>query len=247
MADPIPAATLLLARPAAPGFELLMIERGGGLAFAAGALAFPGGRVDPGDRVLAAATGAGEEAAARVAAIRETIEETGIAVGLAPAPDDAARIALRRRLAGGGDFAAALDAAGASLRLDALAPFARWCPPPGGRRTFDTRFYLAAAPTGAEPLADGGETSEALWLTPAAAVAAAARQTRRIIFPTLRVLERLARFEALEEAIADAAGRDHERVITPRIERREGEDWLCLPEDAGYPVTAVRLAEVDRG
>ena len=48
--EPIPAATLVLVRdrPAGPP-ELLMVERAAGMAFAGGALVFPGGRIDPAD------------------------------------------------------------------------------------------------------------------------------------------------------------------------------------------------------
>ena len=51
--EPIPAATLVLMRPAPSGPpELLMIERTGNMAFAAGALVFPGGRIDADDQRL---------------------------------------------------------------------------------------------------------------------------------------------------------------------------------------------------
>ena len=55
MADEaIPAATLILVRDSTDGAaELLMVERAEGMAFAAGALVFPGGRIDAADRDLA--------------------------------------------------------------------------------------------------------------------------------------------------------------------------------------------------
>jgi hypothetical protein len=56
MADEaIPAATLIVVRErsgSAP--ELLMVERAEGMAFAAGALVFPGGRIDQADLEAAA-------------------------------------------------------------------------------------------------------------------------------------------------------------------------------------------------
>src|SRR3954447_15686677 len=94
--DAIPAATLILVRErpdAAP--ELLMVERAGGMAFAAGALVFPGGRIDQADRDLGEATGIDPAA---VAAIRETIEETAVPVGLSPVPDALASQALQDAL-----------------------------------------------------------------------------------------------------------------------------------------------------
>ena len=54
LAEPIPAATLVLFREVADGApELLMVERGRALAFAGGALVFPGGRIDAADAALA--------------------------------------------------------------------------------------------------------------------------------------------------------------------------------------------------
>src|SRR5690606_11429279 len=82
---PIPAATLVLMRERAGGPpELLMTERTGTMAFAAGALVFPGGRIDDADHEAAAAHPRVEHAAARIAAIRETIEETGLGRTLTP-------------------------------------------------------------------------------------------------------------------------------------------------------------------
>src|ERR687890_742562 len=84
---PIPAATLVLMRERASGPpELLVTERTGHMAFAAGALVFPGGRIDADDHRTAELLGTD---AAKVAAIRETIEETGLAPALQPPPDSA--------------------------------------------------------------------------------------------------------------------------------------------------------------
>src|SRR3546814_17747480 len=85
--------------------DRLMMERGGSMAFGAGALVFPGGRIDPEDRALAQAIGGGvDQAAARVAAIRETIEETGIAPALDPLPDAAPAAELRHASEAGPSF-----------------------------------------------------------------------------------------------------------------------------------------------
>ena len=84
--EAIPAATLIVLRDRETGPpELLMVERAAGMAFAAGALVFPGGRIDEADRGLADQLGID---AATVAAVRETLEETAIPVGLAPMPEE---------------------------------------------------------------------------------------------------------------------------------------------------------------
>lgn len=238
-ADPpevIPAATVIIMRErsgAAP--ELLMVERAAAMRFAGGALVFPGGRVDPGDMLLAGLLGgAAEDSAAKVAAIRETIEEAGLAVGLRDAPPiETMRAALAR-----GEPLGEIVAA-QSIDLDALVPFARWMPDAGVRhRIFDTRFYLAKWPEGApEPLADGGESVRLCWSSAAQVLAEADAGRARIIFPTRRNLERLAEFDSFDAAVANA--RAHPvTLVTPWLEERDGEQQLCIPEGLGYPVTS---------
>jgi 8-oxo-dGTP pyrophosphatase MutT (NUDIX family) len=53
MTEAIPAATLVLFRDSGAVPELLFVERSKAMVFAGGALFFPGGRIDPGDRALA--------------------------------------------------------------------------------------------------------------------------------------------------------------------------------------------------
>src|SRR4051812_41046 len=104
MTEPIPAATLVLFRETGSGpAEHLFVERAATMKFAAGAIVFPGGRIEPGDRRIAEAFPALEldDAAARVCAIRESIEEGGIGAGLSPAPDLAVTERLRAGLEAG--------------------------------------------------------------------------------------------------------------------------------------------------
>jgi 8-oxo-dGTP pyrophosphatase MutT (NUDIX family) len=233
--EPIPAATLILMRERTDGPpELLMVERAGNMAFAAGALVFPGGRIDPDDRRI----GGSEEAAARVAAIRETIEETGLAPALKPSLDSATAAEIRRRMAGGELFSHLLGDLGLSLDLDALTPFARWCPNFRETRRFDTLFYLAEAPAGAQNAsADETESVRCFWASAAEVLAELEAGRAQAIFPTRRNLERIALFGSIAEARADAA-RHPVRQITPWVEERDGRRFVCIPEEIGYPVTA---------
>lgn len=244
--DPIPASTLILFRDGVAGPpQVLMVERAATMAFAAGAMVFPGGRIDPGDHALSgAATGA--DGAARVAAVRETLEEVGVAVGLAPHPDAATIAAMRRRLHAGDPFATVLADAGLTLDTASLVPFARWCPNHGATRRFDTLFFLARAPADADPQVDGTENARLVWTSAAAMLAAADAARATIIFPTRRTLERLARFASFEQAVADA-GAHPVRAITPFVETRGGVRYLCIPDDLGFPVTAEPLHRAIRG
>jgi 8-oxo-dGTP pyrophosphatase MutT (NUDIX family) len=247
MSEPeaIPAATVIVMRETADGPpELLIVERARAMSFAGGALVFPGGRVDPGDHVLAMTLdGDPEDLAARIAAVRETIEEAGVAVGVtvpaAAIPD------LQRRLYAGEAMGALLDEVGGALDLDALVPFARWLPAGVHHKVFDTRFYLARAPKHAEPVVDGNENVRVFWASARAVLDAADRGEATIIFPTRRNLERLALFASFADAAADA--RAHPvRTVTPWIEHRDGGEHLCIPDDLGYPVTSEPLARAVR-
>ena len=240
---PIAAATLILVRDRPDGSPLiLMAERAASLAFAGGALVFPGGRIEAADRSLAERIAPGlPNAAARVAAIRETVEEVALAPAITGAvPDDAS---ARLRL--GEDFGELLDAHGLSLDLDALVPWARWLPDLPHARVFDTLFYLAEAPAG-EPVADGTETAAAFWMSAADVLDRVADGRASAIFPTRRNLERLAAHDSFESLEAHARATPV-RTISPWVERREGVDHLCLPDDLGYPVTAERTETALRG
>ena len=245
----IPAATLVIFRAAAAGPpELLMVERAKAMAFAAGAMVFPGGRIDPGDRALAAGLGgATDDTAARVAAIRETIEEAGLPVGLSVMPEPTAFASLRAALHAGEPFAEVLAAIGASLAPDTLVPFARWLPQHPGMRIFDTRFYLAELPAGAPAASvDATENVRLLWASAAQVLADADAGRATIIYPTRRNLERLALFGSFAEAVTQAQAIPV-RTITPWQEERDGRPHLCIPADLGYPVTAEPLRDAMRG
>lgn len=246
----IPAATVVIFRHAADGGapELLMVQRAKEMRFAGGAAVFPGGRIDPADRVLAAALAATEDLddiAARIAAVRETLEETGLAIAVtAPVSADEAR-AARALLLEQGELAPVLARFGWNLDLAALVPFARWCPQWDG--AFDTRFYLADLGTGAVEVAvDATENTRLFWASAARALEMADSGETSVIFPTRRNLERLAQFASFAEA------RDHAAVtpihtISPLRVERGGEMFLTIPEGLGYPVTAQSMSTVKRG
>jgi 8-oxo-dGTP pyrophosphatase MutT (NUDIX family) len=255
MTDPAPivraAATIVLMREEESGPPaLLMLERAATMRFAAGAMVFPGGAVDPADGELAArlATGlAPDEAAARIAAIRETIEEAGLAIGFSSGPPPAVVAMMRSMLIAGAGFAAALERTGQRLDLEALVPFARWRPAAMEKLThvFDTRFYLARHP-GGEASVDGSEHGRLIWTSAAALLAEAGQGRHRLVYPTRRNLERLALFASHAEAVAQARTVPVE-TITPWIETRGGRQWLCIPAHLGYPVTAELLETSWRG
>lgn len=243
-----PAASLILVREQAGlPLEVLMIQRAATMAFAAGAWVFPGGRVDPGDVALArrllVPDGDAEDAAARIAAIRETIEEAGIAIGIVPPPDRETLATLRAALHAGEDFADLLDRFGLTLDPAALHAFSRWQPHEAVPRRFDTRFYLVCAPAEAEIRADGTETTAACWT---GAEAMLARPDALVLFPTACNLRRLAAWSSFAEAAADAARHGH-ATIASQVVDVAGERFVSIPAGHGYPETRHALATLFSG
>jgi 8-oxo-dGTP pyrophosphatase MutT (NUDIX family) len=246
-----PAATVIIVRErAGEAPEFLMTERASTMAFAAGALVFPGGAVDPADHDLAASLDHGlepDEAAARIAAIRETLEESGLGVGIAGGVDMSMLVEMRAELESGVPLGDLIAARGLSLDLSALVPFARWHP---GRienapRVYDTRFYLARAPEDQEPSVDDHENVHLFWGSATAIFARCDAGEARIIFPTRRNLERLGQFACYDDLCAHAASIPIEKV-RPWIEERDGGRVLCIPTHLGYPVTSEPMAAVLR-
>jgi len=243
--EAIPAATLIVLRDRETGPpELLMVERAAGMAFAAGALVFPGGRIDEADRGLADQLGID---AATVAAVRETLEETAIPVGLAPMPEEQKARELQNALIADEPFGELLTADSMSIDAAALTPFARWVPKFHAVRRFDTLFFVARCPPGDwRPQVVEGECAGAAWMTAGDVLEREARGEARLIFPTRRTLERLALHASFEAIRADALAHRIDPV-TPWVEERDGEKFITIPTGLGFPVTQERLDGLWRG
>lgn len=250
----IPAATVIIFRngPENSPPEILMTIRSRNMVFAGGMAVFPGGRVDPEDFALAESIAGpdedAEELAHQIAVVRETLEETGLAIGLSGAVDGERAARARARLLETGALEPVLDEFGWSLDLGQLTPFARWFPKNERiPRVYDTRFYLADLGTGqVEIEADLSENTHLFWTSAKAALEAADRGEIKVIFPTRRNLERLALFDSFEEAKAQAEAIPV-RTITPFLGENDGKPWLYIGEDLGYPVTGEPLESVARG
>jgi 8-oxo-dGTP pyrophosphatase MutT (NUDIX family) len=243
--DAIPAATLVLWRDQAGGPEILVVQRSAQMAFAAGAIVFPGGRIDESDRQLAIALGRQDEAA-KVTAIRETIEETGVVPAIRGVADPALGLEFQAALHSGADFPALLGEHGLELDLDALTTFARWMPAFKQPRKFDTLFYVATAPSGDwRPHPQEGECIAAEWASPAGLIDRIGQGDASAIFPTKRNLERLAQHGNFDALLADARAHSIETII-PWVEEIGGEPHVRIPQGRGYPVISEPLSTAFR-
>ncbi|SRR6185437_782078 len=262
-ADPRDAATVMLLRPgsgsgpedpAGAGMEVYMLRRKPSMAFAPGAMVFPGGSVDRRDadeevawagpdvaawgEVLAAPP---ELARALVcAAVRETFEESGVLLAGESADSVVAdttsedwerdRNALLDRSL---SLAELLAARRLVLRSDLLRPWARWITPVVEPRRYDARFFAAALPAGQRTRDVSTEAAAVTWIEPAQAIEAGKRGEIQLWPPTAVTLAELAACGDLPTALTgprDVATRIPEVLI------REGATWLTVPGVAEYPI-----------
>lgn len=184
--EPRPAATVVVARPALGGVEVLALMRSMSSRFLPGFVVFPGGVIDDADGVLAAGLFGDAGEAARACALRELYEEAGVLL-------TAGGLERRRPTAPLEDLA--FD----PPRADALVEVARWVAPEALDVRFDARFFAIEAPPGLEPLPDGSEIERAWWETPSDLLEGAARGEGPLMWPTRVTLEALARCRTVDD------------------------------------------------
>src|SRR5580698_6378235 len=250
---PRPASTILLLRDSnnTPGeFEVFMMVRHYEIDFNSGALVFPGGSVDKGDQEIIArpelySGGEGLDAASlsfRIAAIRETFEESGILLARPRGSTDlvdakrAGEIETAHRTALCESKTTFLDVLSESkmvLALDLLVPYAHWITPEGMPKRFDTWFFLAAAPPEQAGAHDGKESTDSIWLSPREALAGGDSGRFKLPFPTTRNLIRLGKQGSVQAALDDSRGK---KIVTvmPIMTRLNGGRQLRIPKEAGY-------------
>jgi 8-oxo-dGTP pyrophosphatase MutT (NUDIX family) len=114
-----------------------------------------------------------------------------------------------------------------------LVRFSRWITPEQIKTRFDTHFFLAAAPEGADPEPDGSETVDVGWYRPRHALDAYRRDEIVLVFPTIKTLEQLAGFGSAEELLAWAGGRRVE-PIRPQVQLEGEVARIVMPGEPGY-------------
>ncbi|MFZ9730122.1 MAG: NUDIX hydrolase [Ilumatobacteraceae bacterium] len=226
-----PASTVMLVRDAPHDIEVFMLQRTTSAVFASGMYVFPGGRVDDVDsaseldelcdgmtdaqasELLRVPTGG---LAFWVAAIRECFEEAGVLLARDASgqyvsltdPASQSRFSELRHEVHEGTLSLAELCRREHLRLavESIRYVSHWITPVGEKRRFDTRFFVAVAPSSQEPLHDDKETIASLWISPTDALSRAKRGDLAMIPPTIANLEFLAPHRSSATAV-DAARR----------------------------------------
>ncbi|HEY5293078.1 MAG TPA: MBL fold metallo-hydrolase [Burkholderiales bacterium] len=256
---PRPAATLILVRDASAGMEVFMIRRTQSAAFMGGAHVFPGGGVDASDasaELAAHCEGLDDSEASRLlgleqgglaywaAAMRECFEEAGLllahdADGEYADLNEAERVqvfAQWRESVRAGRATLADLCREHQLRLAAgrIAYYSHWITQPGRPRRYDTRFFVAEAPLAQTPSHDNSETVGHVWIQPAEALERHRRGELILVFPTIKTLESIARFETAAALMDYARSPRKMPTMAPRVaSSREGKK-LLVPGDYAY-------------
>lgn len=243
-ATPRAAAAIILLRDGAAGMEVLILQKAAGNHFAAGALVFPGGSLEPEDHHFALQRDQASDPllAFKVAAIREMYEECGILLARRPGRDqllgDKEAESLHKR------SSAALTLAHTEpleLAIDQLVCFAHWITPPIRPKRFDTRFFIAAAPTDqGTPRLDGYEIVDARWRRPPDLLAEAEAGTVKLVLPTLMNVTKLARWQRVDDALAATRDSTIACVVPERVETEAGV-FHRIPAEADYGATMISV------
>ena len=238
-----PAATLLLLRDTPQGIEVLMTRRSMTASFAPGAYVFPGGGIDAADAAAHAQTtrrpGQSDlHLTQAIAAIRESFEELGVllarhADGSHVTTEDVA--ALDRKA----PFAAQCKERGLMLAGEDVFVLAHWVTDRDLPRRFDVPFLVAHMPQGQTPVADETEQFEPSWVRPGDALARHEAGTFFMIFPTLRTLERLARYTSVEAVLTACAHEKPLWISCPRAGLLGGQDARYMEHDSPYGELAL--------
>lgn len=246
-----PASTILLLRQgASDAVDVFMMVRHYQIEFASGALVFPGGSVDAGDHEIAKRPELhdggdhldAEALAFRIAAIRETFEESRILLARPRGSKDliaatrASAIADQHRDAlneGKVKFADILAENDLEAAVDLLVPYAHWITPEGMKKRFDTWFFLAEAPPEQVGMHDGKESTDSIWLSPREALEGGESGRFTLPFPTTRTLIKLGKQGSVASALDDARGSTIV-TVTPVVVRDGDKRQLRIPIEAGY-------------
>jgi hypothetical protein len=145
----------------------------------------------------------------------------------------------------GGDHALAFRLAAvrelseeANVLVNASAPIliAHWITPEIEIRRFDTRFFLVRMPDHQEARHDEGETTDLVWLSPAAAIDRCLDGEIMLPPPTWTTLKRMIRYRTLDELFEWARSLKLIPAVQPGFfTDDQGRPVLTLPGDESFP------------
>lgn len=245
---PRDSATVVMLRDSAQGPEVFLMKRSGLSDTFGEAYVFPGGKRDDTDcstTALAALDCEADLLASRlgepqlppsvaaglyVAALRELFEEAGVLLSHG---------AVRPASNAANDWSAWLQTAAGQLQASAMQPWSRWITPrmaAMSKKRFDTRFFLALAPSNQDARHDNFETTASLWLTPRAALQRWNRGEIDMAPPQIMSLAHLARFATCAQVLQAARTQAPPCICPENYRDDSGQIILCYPGDPLHTV-----------
>ena len=180
------AASVIAGRDGERGLEVLVLERGASNRFLPGYVAFPGGSMDAGDVALAERWFGSTEEVARACAVRELLEEVGLALTAGGLSEADGR---------------SLESLGSPPGTD-LIEIAHWVAPEQVPVRFDARYFAVEAPGGLRAVPDGGETADAWWASPEELLEDWRAERRKLYWPTSFTMREIASCANVAELLA---------------------------------------------
>jgi 8-oxo-dGTP pyrophosphatase MutT (NUDIX family) len=165
--------------------EVLVVQRSQESRFLPGYVAFPGGAVEPGDDARAARWFGSADEGHRAAALRELIEEVGLAV-------TSGGVVTSRGIAPIDEF---------PPESDTIPEICHWVAPPEVPVRFDARFFAVSVDPGVEPVVDGREVVTAWWTSPRALLSGWTDGTHKLYWPTWFTVSELAACASRQEVL----------------------------------------------
>lgn len=253
LTPPAPSASVMVLRDGRQGLEVLLLKRHGNSRVLGGVHVFPGGKLDPEDCTVAPdrldqspqalhdtlgepGLDLSMASGLHVAALRETFEECGLLLHTGHEPALPSR--LRERLGTGQGFVEASTSLGLRLHTQRIRPWSRWITPrmPSVTdRRFDTRFFVALAPTDHEAVQDAYEVTEAAWMRPQDALRSYWDGQMGLVPVQIITLMQLARHRTSEDVMHTARTRAPMH-IEPAPFDVDGQRVICYPGDPRHPV-----------
>src|SRR6476469_4766069 len=166
--------------------EVLVVERSPQSRFLPGYVAFPGGAVEPGDEGHAMRWFGSAGEGHRAAALRELIEEVGLAVTSGGVVTGAGTTPIDEFPPG----------------PHAIPEVCHWVAPPEVRVRFDARYFAVSVDLGVEPVVDGREVVSAWWTSPRALLSGWTAGTHKLYWPTWFTVSELAACASRDEVLA---------------------------------------------
>ena len=113
--------------------------------------------------------------------------------------------------------------------------------PVGVPKRFDTHFLMVAAPADQLGAADGSESVDGLWISPARAIADGDAGRRTLVPATRMNLKKITPFGTVAEAMTVTRA---SKVVTvlPEVERRPDGRVVKIPIEAGYGISEYFVA-----